>query len=433
MTRHNYTNNCLHIAGPCAIMTPEGERMANIIVRNPMSAEDKINQMRIDAAYDVADNDNACVPDLSSVASIKSRPALNKVPKAFLSNDCAFNCAYCGCRSGNDCGVRYANTPKELAYLAVEEAKRKHHGIFVTSAIYKNADYTQELIIDTVKRIRNEQGYTGYVHAKVMPGADLALIKEAGKYSNRLSVNIEVAKSEGYARIAKQKNRDNILAPMSQISELIAEMGERKNHSAPFATTQTTQLMAGSTGEDDRTIITLSKALYNKFNLKRIYYTSFHYSYHAKGYDELPLIDTPAWRTYRLYQADRLIKLYGFTPDEITPQAAPNLESDLDPKIAYALRNMHLFPVEVNKADYEMLLRVPGIGIISAKRILEARSRCRLTFELLRAIGVPLARSVHFITCDGKMQPGAAADPMALRRLLAQPPAPEQMAMELYC
>lgn len=348
----------------------------------------------------------------------------------FLTNDCIFNCAYCDCRSGNDCKRRYVNTPKELARLSVMEALQSNRGIFITSAIHKNADYTEELIIETLKIIRNEYAFGGYVHAKVMPGTDPILIREAGKYANRLSVNIEVAKSEGYRRIARQKNKANILTPMRQISELIADARSSGSRRPRFASSQTTQLMAGSTNEDDRTILALARALYDRYHLKRVYYTAFHYEHQAAGY-ELPFTATPHWRMSRLYQADRLMQLYGFKPDEITPKEVPNLERGLDPKSSYALRNLNLFPVEINSADHELLLRVPGIGITYAERILAARRYCHITFDILRKIGISLHRSRFFITCGGKMEKGFFLDSPMLRELLADGTDNEQIAMDI--
>lgn len=405
--------------------------MANVIIREDPSTADKLRQMQADALYDVSDNDSACIPDLAAVTSIKSPHAPPKVPKVFLSNDCIFNCAYCGCRSTNDCKRRYVFTPRELASLSVKEARESDRGIFITSAIVRNPDYTEELIIETLKIIRNEYAFGGYVHAKVMPGTDPLLIREAGKYADRLSVNIEVAKSEGYRRIAKQKNKANILTPMRQISEMIADARPSPGRRRPrFATSQTTQLMAGSTGEDDRTILTLSRALYDKYRLKRVYYTAFHYEQVAAGYD-LPFTETPYWRMSRLYQADRLMQLYGFQPDEITPERAPNLERGLDPKSAYALRNLQLFPVEVNTADYETLLRVPGIGVVSAQRILTARRYCGMTFEILRKIGVSLKKSRFFITCGGKMEREVCLDAPFLRDVLSDGKELEQMTISI--
>ena len=279
-----------------------------------------------------------------------------------------------------------------MAEMAVSEAVKNGHGIFVTSAICRNADYTEERIVATLQYMREELHYPGFIHAKVMPGTDPALIEQAGRYANRLSVNIEVARASGYERIAKQKNRDNILTPMRQISALIrrkkAEAGRSRS---PFATSQTTQLMPGSTQEDDRTILTLSEALYRTYRLSRVYYSPFQYRHPAKGYDLDP-VSTPSWRTRRLYQADRLLQLYGFTPEEIVPASAPLLEEELDPKLSWAMRNIHLFPVEVNSADYDTLLRIPGIGIVYAKKILRARRYCTITHDVLRKIGVSLKR-----------------------------------------
>lgn len=379
--------------------------MANIIFPKELSIEDKINIMQEDSKYDVAgsvDIINQCVPDLSMLRDIKSKKAPPTVPKVSLSNDCIFNCAYCVSRSSRDENHRYCNTPNELAKMAVQQAIKSRHGIFVTSAIYKNADYTQELIIETLRIIRNVIGYKGYVHAKVMPGTDPILIKRTGDYASRLSVNIEVAKHEGYEKIAKQKNKKNILTPMGQISDLIKDgKSDKSIYKKKFASSQTTQLMAGSTDEDDRTILTLSKALYKKYSLKRVYYTPFHYTNPAKGYD-LPLKRTPYWRMRRLYQADRLMELYGFTPDDIAPEQQPFLEGDLDPKLSWALRNLHLFPIEVNKADFFMLIRIPGIGVTYANKIIKARKYYTITHSILRKIGVSLKRCIYFIECDGK-------------------------------
>lgn len=302
--------------------------------------------------------------------------------------------------------------------MAVEQSIRNRHGVFITSAIYKNPDYTEELIIETLKIMRNDLGYTGYIHAKIMPGTDPLLIRQAGLYADRLSVNIEVARSEGYNLLAKQKNKVNILTPMQQISDLIkASKLEKGRHKNRFAVSQTTQLMAGSTGEDDRVIMILSKALYNKYHLKRVYYTPFQYRHPARGYD-IPFTSTPVWRVRRLYQADRLMQLYGFTTDEITPEHDPNLALDLDPKAAWALRNLHMFPVEVNKADYEMLLRIPGIGITYAQRIIKARSYCNITHDIMKKMGIPMRKCINFITCQGKYL-GGTFDYTAMRQVLA--------------
>ena len=391
----------------------------NILSKDTLSIEQKINLMKEDAKYDVVDaklsygqqfSDEESIPDPTIFQNIHSKKTPPKVPKVFMSNNCSFNCAYCGCRASRDNCQRYINTPREIAEIAINEAKKNGYGIFLTSAIYKNANYTQELMIEALKIMRKEFFYNGYIHAKVMPGTDGALIEQTGRYANRLSVNIEVAQNRGYEQIAKQKNKENILLPMLQISSLIKENGSYGGrYGIPFANSQTTQLMAGSTKESDRTIMTLSKALYKKYNLKRVYYTAFQYKNPAKGYD-LESVTTPLWRVRRLYQADRLIQLYGFSPDEITPSEEPDLKEDMDPKIAWAIRNIHLFPIEVNTADYEMLLRIPGIGIVYAKKIIEARRYGKITHQGLKKMGVSLKKSNYFITCNGLYEGGFFID-----------------------
>ncbi len=388
-----------------------------------LSLEDRVSQMQEDAAYDVADNDEAVMPDLSFIReTIRAKRSPPKVPKVFLSNDCTFNCAYCGCRCGNEGRQRYVWKPRELAEFAVKQAEENRHGVFITSSIYRNADYTEELIVETLRIIRDEIGYRGYVHAKIMPGADPLLIYRAGQFADRLSVNIEVAKSEGYSKIAHDKNRTNILTPMHQISELIAQAKREKSRWAPkFATSQTTQLMAGSIQENDRTILTLANALYAKYNLKRVYYTPFHYRHEAAGYEGLPMVETPRWRVRRLYQADRLMQLYGFTPEEIAPDSQLNLSEMLDPKAAWALRHLDLFPVEVNRADYETLIRVPGIGTTYASRIVKARQYCTISHAVLKKLGVSLKRSRHFITCNGVYDGATVDNDAVLIPFLADP------------
>ncbi|MHB1150784.1 MAG: helix-hairpin-helix domain-containing protein [Eubacteriales bacterium] len=394
--------------------------MASIILPAVLTTADKIRLMAEDARFEIASDYDAesCSAERAVNASdrIRSKPAPPKIPKAFVACGCVFNCAYCGCRNsliGERCS--YCNDPRDLAHMATDMAKENGHGVFVTSAIYKNADYTQELIAETVRVMREEEHYHGFIHAKVMPGADPLLIHKTGVNADRLSVNIEVAKSEGYARIAKQKNRQNILTPMGNISEQIAAAKHDKEH---FAYSQTTQLMAGSTGEDDRTIMTLSKALYSKYRLKRVYYTAFRYNHDAEGYDKMPFVITPYWRMARLYQADRLMQLYGFTPEDVTPEAAPFLEQDIDPKAAWALRHLDLYPVEINTADYETLIRVPGIGVTYAKKIIAARRYSKITNDILKQMRIALKRCKYFITCDGKYVAENLLDSPALRDCL---------------
>ena len=395
--------------------------MANVIINNPLDPVDKLLLMHQDALFDVVDANNSGMPDLSFIKrEIKSKPTPPKVPKMFMSNECIFNCAYCGCRSSLD-KPRYTSDPKELAKLSVGEAIKNGHGVFISSGIHKSPDYTEELIIATIKSIRNDLGYKGYVHAKIMPGTSPELIRQAGSYANRIDVNIEVAKSEGYRQIAKHKSKNNILIPMGLIAQYIRAAAEEKRlyrHASFFATSQTTQIMAGSTNETDYEILRLSKALYKKYSLARVYYSPYHCLHQSEGYTDLPQIVTPEWRIKRLYQADRLMQLYGFTPEEIAPESESFLSADIDPKAAWVLRHMHLFPVEVNTADYEMLLRIPGIGTTYAKRIVKARRHCRVTHDVLRQLGVSLKRSTHFLTCNGKFHGVQSDDGDMYREIL---------------
>lgn len=404
--------------------------MAQILRRPSLDMDQKARLMQQDARHEIVDVRSDCAEIFASVkAGVRARPAPPQAPKMFLANDCAFNCAYCGCRCGNERKQRYMVSPRELAELSYKKAKDFGQGIFITSAIYRNADYTEELIIETMRILRQEMRYSGYLHAKIMPGADPALIHRAGLLADRLSVNIEVAKSEGYARIARNKNRQNILGPMGQISRMIREAKAIGRGGPRFATSQSTQIMAGSVGEDDRTILTLTHALYRKYSLQRVYYTSFCYKQEARGYDDVPKTITPHWRMRRLYQADRLMQLYGLTPDEIAPEEEATLSEGLDPKAAYAIRNLHLFPVEVNTAELEMLLRVPGIGTTGAKRIVAARQSAWLSHESLSALGISLKRSRHFITCKGKFT--GVRNQSLLRMLLCDSGVGEQTILPL--
>lgn len=379
--------------------------MIQYTIPKKLDTKEKLALMHDDAKFEVGDDGDAESTAIACAGKIKSKPAPPKIPKMFLASECVFNCAYCGCRCSREERHNYCNTPAELANMAVNQANNNGYGIFITSAIYKNADYTQELLAESARIIREDMNYNGYLHVKVMPGVDPKLIEQTGKYANRLSVNIEVAKNSGYERIAKQKNKSNILIPMQNISDQIFQKSYEKRK---FATSQTTQLMAGSTEEDDRTIMVLSKALYKKYRLSRVYYTAFQYKHEAKGYEneDLHFTQTPYWRMARLYQADRLLQLYGFSPDDVTPESEPNLQQDIDPKAAWALRHLNMYPIEINTADFDTLIRIPGIGITYAKKIIEARRYRIITHDLLKIMKVSLKKSIYFITCDGKYKGG---------------------------
>lgn len=395
--------------------------MANLILPPSLEAADKIRLIQDSARFDIADANELTAAEIADLEAIRAPHAPPTIPKVGLSNDCIFNCSYCSCRAGLECRQRYTCTPREMAEIAVQAAKNNPTmGVFVSSGIYRNADYTEELIVETLRIMRQELRYSGYIHAKIMPGADPELIEQAGWLADRLSVNIELPRSEGYAIIAKQKNKTNILTPMGEISRRVRDhTGEFNAAGRRFARGgQTTQMIVGAMKETDRTAMMLSAALYRKYRLRRVYYSPFHLP-RSSHFDFFPEENTPQWRTRRLYQADRLIQLYGFTVEELLPEEEPNFPFDLDPKAVWVMRHLDQFPVEVNTADYEMLLRVPGIGITYAKRIIQARRLHVLTHDLLRKIGVSLKRCRYFITCNGKYTGGRLLDSPALRPMIS--------------
>ena len=387
--------------------------MVNIIRDKTPGFQEKVWLMAESARFDMSEEDMF----FESYAGGKScgrLPAPNKVPKAFMSSDCVFDCQYCGCRRSNDQKRGFTFTPEELADISVKGARLNNHGIFLTSAVYKSPDYTQELINRTIHEIRKVHGYRGYLHAKIMPGADLRLIYEAGLMADRLSVNIELPHSSGYQTIARQKNKENILGPMGAISSMIKELGGRRS----FATSQITQMMVGTMGEDDRTIIALSQAMYKKYRLSRVYYSAFS---PVQETAVLPSEKIPFWRQNRIYQADRLLAMYKMNVDELVPAGAPFLERDIDPKTAWALRNLDLFPMEVTKAGYESLIRVPGIGPAGAQKIVQTRKYAQITPEALRKMRISLKYSLYFLTFGGRYY-GGILDAELLRARLAKAP-----------
>ena len=404
--------------------------MANIILKPKPDAAQCLDMMKQDAAFEVSCDADAEDTAVRCAGAVSSGRAACRVSKLYLAGKCINNCSYCGCRCSREdedfsprtdsaSGIKphmksYLLSPRELAELAVAEAASCGRGVFLSSAIDGSANETQERLAEAARIMRQELYYDGYLHCKVMPGADPELIERTGRYSSRLSVNIEVASSSGYALIARDKSREKILRPMGIISQKIeCARYERR----AFATSETTQLMAGAIGEDDRTILTLADALYKKYKLRRVYYTAYSYRHEAAGYENLSLRQTPYWRMSRLYQADRLISQYGFTPDDITPdrEGETNLFEDIDPKAAWALRHLDMFPVEVNRADFETLIRVPGIGITYARRIMEARRYAPVTHELMKRLHISMKRCIWLITCNGVYHGGGALDSETLR------------------
>ena len=324
--------------------------------------------------------------------------------KILMTNECVYDCAYCVNRRSNDT-PKAILTPDEIAGLAFEFYKRNYiEGLFLSSGIVVSPDRTMELMLEAVRKLRENYHFNGYVHMKVIPGADQRLIDQAGLWADRVSVNIELPTDKSLRLLAPGKTKATVLGPMSRLAQRIsASKDERRSiKSTPaFAPAgQSTQLIIGATPETDREIIKLSEALYDKMRLKRVYYSAF---VPVVKDSRLPaLIDPPLLREHRLYQADWLLRFYGFKADELLDEKHPTLDLSFDPKTVWALNNLHLFPLEVNKASYEEILRVPGIGVTSAKRILRARRAAPLSLDDLKKLGVVMKRAVYFVTAGGK-------------------------------
>ena len=324
--------------------------------------------------------------------------------KILLTNYCIYDCKYCVNASSRDV-KRAAFTPDEVVSLTINFYKRNYiEGLFLSSAIIQSPNHTMELLLSVVKKLRCEENFNGYIHLKAIPGADESLIKEAGKFVDRMSVNIELPSSSSLKLLAPKKTKENILKPMNLIKNSIIENKDlRKNiKSTPLFVPggQSTQLIVGATKESDLNILNLSENLYNKFDLKRVYYSAYVPVNQGKN---LPSLKTPpTLREHRLYQGDWLLRVYGFKAAELLSKEKPNLDINFDPKTNWALNNIHLFPVEINKAPYEMLIRVPGIGIRGARKIISARRINSLTFIDLKKLGIVIKRAQYFVTCGGK-------------------------------
>lgn len=322
--------------------------------------------------------------------------------KILLSNDCIYNCKYCPNRLDADV-PRATATPDEICELTIDFYKRNYiEGLFLSSAVCKNPNHTMERLLLTVKKLRTEYRFHGYIHLKGIPKADPRLMEEAARYVDRMSYNIELPSESSLKLLAPQKSKESLLLPMRTLTEQAERFREEKRkgqvrgHFLPAG--QTTQMIVGASPESDGQILRLTQALYQKNGLKRVYYSSYVPVVRDKL---LPEVGAGQLREHRLYQADWLLRFYGFSVEEIVNEGE-NLSMEFDPKCAWALRNMHLFPVEINRAPLEMLLRVPGIGAKNAYKITEARKYATLRFEDLTKMRVALKRAKHFITCDGK-------------------------------
>ncbi len=326
--------------------------------------------------------------------------------KILFTNECIFDCKYCMNRRSNDV-PRASFTPDEVCELTMEFYRRNYiEGLFLSSGILYSPDYTMELICQTVYKLRTVYRFQGYVHVKAIPGADPALVRKAGFLADRISVNLELATAESLKKLAPNKHRKNILGPMKQIQNGIIQSRNEVvlyDHAPRFCEAgQSTQMIVGATPESDYQIMAVAESLYQKFSLKRVYYSAFVNVNQDKDLPALPG-GPPLLREHRLYQADWLLRFYDFTVDELLTQDRPNFNMMIDPKADWAVRHLELFPVEINRADYHLLLRIPGIGVKSAKRIVSARRFGALTFEDLKKIGVVLKRALYFITCGGRM------------------------------
>lgn len=322
--------------------------------------------------------------------------------KILMSNCCIYDCKYCINRCTNSV-KRATFTPREIADLTIQFYKRNYiEGLFLSSAVIKNPDYTMERLYEAIFILRHEYHFNGYIHVKTIPGCSIELIHKLGTLVDRTSINIELPSQESLKLLAPQKEKADIVTPMHYIAKEIAISAQEKSkYKEKFVPAgQTTQLMVGATPETDFKIMKLSESLYQKMHLKRVYYSAY---VSINEDTHLPVLkQPPLLRENRLYQADWLLRYYGFHIDELLDENHPNFNPLLDPKCDYALHHLEKFPVEINQADYFTLLKVPGIGVTSAKRIVMARRTFHLTFDNLKKLGIVLKRARYFITCDGK-------------------------------
>jgi putative DNA modification/repair radical SAM protein len=341
--------------------------------------------------------------------------------KIMLTNHCVYDCGYCVNRRSNDI-PRTTFAVSELVDLTLEFYRRSYiEGLFLSSGVVRNADYTMERMVCVAKDLRNAR-YNGYIHLKSIPGASRELISEAGRYADRLSCNVEMPSEESLKLIAPEKDYQQVFKPMHFIQQGFLESAEdrkRYRRAPKFSPAgQSTQMIIGGSPDDDNKILHLASNLYERPAMKRVYYSGY---IPINTYDtRLPVLDKPPLvRENRLYQADWLMRFYGYTVDEIVNDTHPNLELEIDPKLSWALRHPQAFPIDINTADYEMILRVPGIGVKSAKLIVTSRRYGRLNSSHLRKMGVVMKRAQYFITCN-ELGAGSVQDvkPEYVRKLL---------------
>ena len=359
--------------------------------------------------------------------------------KVLMTNCCVYDCKYCVNRSSNDTR-RAVFTPEELAELTIQFYRRNYiEGLFLSSGVLVSPDYTAERMIRCLELLRERCRFNGYIHAKAIPGTSRELVTRLGLLADRLSVNIELPSEQGLNTLAPNKTRKAIFRPMGLISSTLKENKEelvKYRHAPKFAPAgQSTQMIIGATPDSDRHILSLTQSLYDKYGLRRVFYSAY---VPVVENALLPALDAkpPLLREHRLYQADWLLRFYGFRAEELLDEDDPNFNPLVDPKCSWALKHPEFFPVEVNAAGWEELLRVPGIGTVSAKRILYARRARRLEHEDLRKMGVVMKRAQYFITCKGKVLDGVRLQTDSiLRNLIASEKAslpgaePEQLSL----
>ena len=341
--------------------------------------------------------------------------------KILLTNHCIYDCVYCVSRRSNDI-KRAAFTVEEIVDLTINFYRRNYiEGLFLSSGVFKDPNTTMERLVRVAKKLRLEERFNGYIHLKTIPGASDELIREAGLYADRLSINLEIPTKEGLKLLAPEKDHKQMLSNVEFVkNELAINTIEKQKykHAPKFAPAgQTTQMIIGATNETDQKIIHVADYMYQKLSLKRVYYSGY---VPVLQDSRLPSLQSqvPVVRENRLYQADWLMRYYGFAPNEIVDDRQPFLDLEIDPKLAWALRNSHLFPIDINQAPREMLLRIPGVGVRSVQKILMARKFQPLSYYDLKKMGVTLSRAKYFITCNGATPLAGTIDPLRLRGLL---------------
>ena len=387
-------------------------------LQESMSLNEKLNILSDAAKYDVActssgtsrKNDGTGIGSCEKSGICHSFSADGRcisLLKILFTNECVYDCKYCINRRSNDV-PRASFTPDEVCTLTMEFYRRNYiEGLFLSSGVFQSPDYTMELLCATLYKLRREHNFHGYIHVKTIPGASPELVQRLGFLADRMSVNLELPTAESLKLLAPHKTRKTILAPMRQVQN---RMDENKKELALYRSApkfvpagQSTQMIIGATPETDYQIINVAESLYQKFGLKRVFYSAFIHVNEDKNLPARTDEGPPLLREHRLYQADWLLRYYHFEAKELLSEENPNFNVLLDPKCNWALKHLEEFPVEVNRASYEMLLRVPGLGYKSAVRIVKARRMGMLDFGDLKKMGVVLKRAMYFLTCNGRM------------------------------